>query len=305
MVSASPLSKRTAEVVGTGFTALDRIYSADRLAIETLGGSCGNVMISLSMLGRKVAPVLELGDDITAVRLINEFTRAGADVTHIGRQSDAGTPIVEQRTDPDTGQHYFSFAFGPRDGTRTRYVPATRKALAVAHRTVAGCDVFYADRTNADILRTMRLAKANGAVVVFEPSDFLDRAAISEACVVADIVKVSSDRLPPDVLLGEAVQVVTYGARGLKLLNKGTSTWLPAKLAPRFEDACGSGDMVTVGLIEALLSSRRLEDGSTCIDAIARGLAAGQRMAAANCAYAGARGMFREKGTQYVRTLMD
>ena len=51
------------DVAGTGFTVLDRVYADGDLADETLGGSCGNILVSLAMLHRRVAPVLALGDD--------------------------------------------------------------------------------------------------------------------------------------------------------------------------------------------------------------------------------------------------
>ena len=46
------------DVVGTGFTVLDRVFKDGTLSDEALGGSCGNVLVSLAMLQRRVAPVL-------------------------------------------------------------------------------------------------------------------------------------------------------------------------------------------------------------------------------------------------------
>lgn len=292
------------EVVGTGFTALDRVVSEDHVSIETLGGSCGNVLISLAMLGRRVAPVLELGDDDTAARLIEEFLEAGTDTTYVRRRQGMTTPIVEQTNDRATGQHRFSFVCGAHGGGRASYQPATRLLFEKAYRAVTCCRVFYADRTNTDILWTMRLAKEKGATVIFEPSDFSDRAAVDEACSVADIVKVSSDRLKSDILRSAQFVIVTHGSRGLELISSDASSWFPAVEASRFEDACGSGDMVTVALIDALLSSDGRRQETALHETVARGLMLGQRVAAANCAYVGARGMFRVEGSPYVRALL-
>ena len=53
------------DIAGTGFTVLDRIYADGHFTEEALGGSCGNVFLSLAMLHWRVAPVLALGMDET------------------------------------------------------------------------------------------------------------------------------------------------------------------------------------------------------------------------------------------------
>ena len=67
------------DVAGTGFTVLDRIFRDGRLGEESLGGSCGNVLVSLAMLQRRVAPILALGDDQVGERLVCEFARSRND----------------------------------------------------------------------------------------------------------------------------------------------------------------------------------------------------------------------------------
>ena len=90
-------------MAGTGFTVMDRIYADGDLTDEALGGSCGNVLVSLAMLHRHVAPVLALGDDDTGGRLVDEFTRAGAMVRYIARRKDVRSPILAQELDTRSG----------------------------------------------------------------------------------------------------------------------------------------------------------------------------------------------------------
>ena len=71
----------------------------------------------------------------------------------------------------------------------------------------------------------------------------------------------------------------------------------------RSKDICGSGDMVTVGLIDWLLTHYRGTRELVGQD-LADGIVAGQRLAAENCAYAGARGLFKEHGADYVRRIL-
>src|SRR5271168_650848 len=84
-----PLSAAT--VAGTGLTAVDRIYAAGRAGpLEALGGSCGNVLVSLAMLGHSVTPLVTLGVDPQGDYLHAEFKRAGCNVDLVFRKYDRG-----------------------------------------------------------------------------------------------------------------------------------------------------------------------------------------------------------------------
>jgi fructokinase len=67
-------------------------------------------------------------------------------------------------------------------------------------------------------------------------------------------------------------------------------------------DTCGSGDMVTIGLIDWILRSK---PATLTIDGILDGILSGQRLAAANCAFIGARGLARKYGAETVRAILD
>ena len=83
------------QVVGTGYTVLDRIYAdADAVTSEELGGTCGNVLISLAMLSRRVAPVLSLGEDEVGGRLLCAFDHAGAETRFIRRHAGRLQPAT-------------------------------------------------------------------------------------------------------------------------------------------------------------------------------------------------------------------
>ena len=61
--------------------------------------------------------------------------------------------------------------------------------------------------------------------------------------------------------------------------------------APRVIDTCGAGDMVTTGLIHALMSVGATRQ-SIGLNDVHSGLVMGQWLAALNCAFVGARGIF-------------
>jgi fructokinase len=61
--------------------------------------------------------------------------------------------------------------------------------------------------------------------------------------------------------------------------------------------------MVSIGVIDWIISHGLGPDRLTA-GALVEGVVAGQRLAAANCAYAGARGLFRSAGADYVRQVL-
>src|SRR3546814_8433199 len=81
------------DVVETGFTVLDRLYAEGDFSGEALGGSCGNVLVSLALLRRQVAPVLSLGSDEVGEQLVDAFRIAGADTRFIWHSEGRRSPV--------------------------------------------------------------------------------------------------------------------------------------------------------------------------------------------------------------------
>ncbi|QAB01158.1 hypothetical protein DC439_25540 (plasmid) [Agrobacterium tumefaciens] len=297
--------KRRADVVGTGFTVLDRLYQDGHFSDESLGGSCGNVLVSLAMLHRAVAPILRLGLDLAGERLMTEFCEAGAIVEHIHRKPELRSPILAEKLDTASGIHRFSFTCPETDTDLPRYEPIGEPELAEALPLLQACSVFYTDRLSESILKAMRAARAGGAIVFFEPSEIGNSDLFERALELSTILKYSSDRLD-DELDGMAlncVKIVTHGSSGLEVRDGSLKIWCSAIGASQVLDTCGSGDMVSVGIIDWLLTESLSIDevnGSQLVT----GVVAGQRLAAANCAYVGARGLFRQRGASYVRSLL-
>lgn len=294
------------EVVGTGFTALDRMYADGDFAAEELGGSCGNVLVSLAMLNRQVAPLIALGWDDVGSRLVNEFERAGADIRFINRRKDIRSPVIAQELDTASGQHSFSFTCKVTRTEFPRYRPIEDQEVSAAANAIAACSVFYTDRLSHGILTAMERAHLAGAIVYFEPSE-VNGELFERALKLASIVKYSSERLSSetDFLLAQssALAIITHGVDGLEIRKGAQTVWCKAVPASRVADTSGSGDMVSVGLIDWLLSSPHSPQALQIEDLIT-GVVAGQHLAAANCGYTGARGLFRDRGARYARYVL-
>lgn len=296
---------RHVDVAGTGFTVLDRVYRDGDLAGEGLGGSCGNVLVSLAMLQRNVAPVLALGDDHEGEKLVDEFSQAGAVVRYISRRPGMRSPVLAQELDTASGRHGFSFICPETNTALPRYHPIGEAELASALPVLTNCSVFYVDRLSESILEAMKMASSAGAFIFFEPSDIEEGDLFTQALSMCSILKYAQDRLGDHLseLRVECMQIVTYGAAGLEVRDAGQSVWCQAINAPAVLDTCGSGDMVSVGIIDWILAHQFNRTELRAADLLA-GVVVGQRLAAENCAYAGARGLFKARGAEYVRQVL-
>jgi fructokinase len=297
------------EVVGTGFTVLDRIYADGDFTAEALGGSCGNILLSLAMLNRAVTPVLSLGCDDVGRRLVDEFQTAGADIRFISLHLDRNSPVLAQELDTGTGEHRFRFTCLETDDEFPRYQPIGAGEVSKAEAAIEACSVFYADRISIGIVEAMEFARVAGALVYFEPSDIEDEDLFDRALQATSILKYSAERL--DGALGArmaacgAISVVTYGADGLELRQGAEAQWCEAVRIDQVTDTCGSGDMVSVGLIDWLLTQREMHVAEMTLSSILHGVIAGQRLAAENCGFAGAMGVFHEMGAIHARRILS
>ncbi len=297
------------DVVGTGFTVLDRVYVGSRdVSAEDLGGSCGNVLISLAMLRRHVAPVLRLGEDEVGIRLVGAFHHAGAETRYIYRRTGVRSPVLAQHLH-DAGVHTFAFRCPETDVDLPRYQPIEQAEVEQALPAIRNCSVFYADRLSDAIVDAMEAASSNGSVVYFEPSEVGDEKLFRRALAVTAVLKFSAERLAAladhvDVADG-LLLIVTHGEAGLEVRRGAERHWSRSHPAPEVRDTCGSGDMVSVGVIDWLLSNRRRGVSAFSLMDFVHAVEAGQRLAAENCAYVGARGLFRERGAEYARSVLE
>lgn len=176
---------------------------------------------------------------------------------------------------------------------------------------------FFMDRLSRAALLLARRAADNGAVVVFEPSAKSDEKLLREAVAIAHIIKYSDERFThvSGAMEGGSatlLEVQTFGAVGLRYrhrLARSVSAWkqLDAEPATNVADTCGSGDWCTAGLISMVATDglASLTEGGA--EGAAEALRFGQKLAAWNVGFEGARGgMYasgREKLEQHFRAL--
>ena len=296
-------------VAGTGLTALDVIYAGcDDRPLRALGGSCGNVLISLAMLGHWVAPVISIGADPSGDFLLDAFLRAGCETRFVFRESEEGSPVIIEHVDIATAQHHFTANCPDTDHRFPKWRSIDEHQVRCAWHTLELASVFYTDRLSPAIVTAMEAAHQAGGMVVFEPAARGDERLFARALRSISILKISDDTVGREMSVSEvreaSISIRTHGPHGLTVSVRGQETFSAACAAPRLIDTCGSGDMVTTGLIDRLLRRWRGK-GQWSAEDVIQGVAAGQRLAAVNCAFAGARGIFHAVGADRVRSALD
>jgi fructokinase len=293
--------------VGTGFIVLDVIrdtVGADATEKRFAGGSCGNVLTILAYFGWTANAVGRIGDDPAGRELLADLGKWGVETDFLQVETGRGTPVIIQENYVDARgrpRHRFSRACPVCGASLPGYRPLLTSEAATIAAKLPSHSVFYFDRVAPGALELAQKSRANGALVVFEPSGIKDERLFAECLKSAHVVKYANDRIEGihDVVAKAKVpiEIETLGAKGLRLrvrANGRVGAWqdLRAFSAPELRDAAGSGDWCTAGLIHGLMASgASVEKLVTDPSAVALATRQGQALAAINCGFEGARGL--------------
>lgn len=296
-------------VVGAGLVALDVVVDHTSENLEAsyfAGGTCGNVLTILSLLGWDAKPIARLRNDASATLLLNDLKRWGIDLQYVTQEDDGSTPVIIQNIrelSDGTRTHSFSL----RCPCCSAYLPGHKSILGndadeISHELPAH-QVFFLDRVSRGTLNLAKASAKCGAVVVFEPSGIGEPRLFREAWSIANIVKYSGDRIRDisDLNLQQSdnenllVEIVTLGEEGLRFRSKLTATKRAWKLLKSFRvaelrDAAGSGDWCTAGVIQKLAKGGLKVLKKVSADRLEGALRYGQALATWNCSFDAARG---------------
>lgn len=294
------------QVFGTGLIALDLVISADpETPIRAwTGGTCGNVMSILAVLGWDAYPIARMNGDPASARIRADMKKWGVQLKFASCKPTTDTPIIIQRilrTRDGSPRHRFSWACPHCGSWLPSFKPVTTKSVEGVSAHMRQAKAFFMDRLSRSALVLAKQAADFGAVVVFEPSAKSDAKLLSEALEIAHVIKYSDDRfarVPGAMDRGSSatlVEVQTVGANGLRYrhrLGRTVSAWkhMDAVQAVRLADTCGSGDWCTAGLIS--MSAKGGHEGliRSGEDGLVEALRFGQKLAAWNVGFEGARG---------------
>lgn len=273
-------------VLSVGYLVLD-VVTTTHVVGRSAGGTAGNVAANLAWLGQRAGLLARIGDDAAGRFLRDDLSEAGVDTRHIHRSAEVETPILIQRLTPSGPRYLFSCPVCNYKFASHR--PATREQAEEAASSAP--KMLFVDRASKASLDLMARVRAQGGVVMFEPNGPGRHSLTAEAIAMADILKVSEDRVSSlGSLLHSSpkhqVQVRTHGAQGLEF-RIGEGVWHKRRARRvQVSDSAGAGDWLTAGLLAHLNGDPRLTYRN-----ISAGLGLGQALAALSCIFIGARGM--------------
>lgn len=310
-------SKVRPAVVGTGLVALDIVLRKGHTPVITAGGTCANVLAILSYLGWSSTLVSRLAEDRAAKYVLHDLSTWGVSTRFARLAPTCETPVIVERIRQDAHGHPFhTFSLScPACGRRLpSYQPVTSSSmtgLLDGHPNLG--KVAFIDRVSRGALDLAQHTVANGGIVIFEPSSIRDEKLFKEMILIAHIVKYAQETLADYGELSWShatrLEIQTLGRGGVRFrsnLAELHRAWHHAQAVPVNElvDACGAGDWFTAVLVDRLCRRgvKGLISASKAVLFDAVNLA--QRIAAWNCAYAGARGgMYSSEGRRELRSL--
>ena len=311
------MEKQRHTCLGTGIFNLDTIVVREYpggegrrkfiedIALEEVGGTCGNVMCMLSHLGWQALPLSKFDDSEEGLKMTSDLRAYGCDTRFVTNTPNGGTTLLRctHKTSED-GVHTISFRTGSPGGSRfpkRKFIRARDEAAAFLESLDFVPDVFFFDDPAAGHRVLASGLRGKGSLVYFEPSQASTKADF-ESVALSDIVKFSGQNIP-DVSFtdqyGNKLFIQTMGKDGLRFNLRGEG-WvcLPPASNNYVVDWEGAGDWTSAAFIDALGKSGPLTFGSLTADRVRNALSEAQRVASRSVSYLGSKGMIHNRNKE-------
>ena len=294
-------------IIGTGIFNLDIIVKRDypqwpamrpfedKVVLEEVGGTCGNVMSILAWMGWNVRPIACLDDSPEGLIITEDLKRYGCDCRYVTNTPGGGTTLLRctHKKSAD-GQHTMSVRAGSPGGSRfpkRHFLRARDEAQIFLDQLIEMPSVFFFDDAAAGNRLLAKVLKERGAMVYFEPSKVATNADF-DAVKASDIIKFSDENVP-DVSFVEDFRgklfIQTMGPKGVRYKYK-NQPWEVVEALPiqHVVDTEGAGDCFTATFINAIAESGLTS--SSIPSAISKAMASASR----SVGYFGSKGFIHE-----------
>lgn len=274
-----------------------RVFN-EKVALEEVGGTCGNVVTMLAYLGEEVFPVARFDDSPEGLKLTEDFRRYGCDCRFVSNTPDGGTTTLRcvHKLDRE-GNHTLSSRIGSAGGSRfprRKFLRGRDEAPAFLEALDFVPDVFFFDDPASGHRVLAKGLREKGTLVYFEPAH-METSAEKGSVDVSDIIKFSNQNIP-DVAFTDGYKdklfIQTMGSEGLRFNLRGEG-WmnLPPAECEKVIDWEGAGDWTTSMLIHGLCQRGILSVRDMTGSAITEILLEAQRVAARSVEYLGSKGI--------------
>jgi sugar/nucleoside kinase (ribokinase family) len=302
---------------GAGLVALDVIMNGNPNTEPRLlaGGSCGNIMATLSFLGWKSYPIARLSDSPSSGLLFEDLRKHKVNLDLLTSTKDGSTPVIIHRIlkdREDNPRHKYEFRIPNTSIWFPSYKPVLSSKVDKIISFPIAPKIFYLDRVSRSTIDLAKHYKENGSLIFFEPSSISDEKQFKECLKVTDILKFSNDRLPEYKNLFPtrqvSIEIETLGVNGLLYRSyrnkKDDWRFMPAINIEDGIDNAGAGDWCSTGIIHGLYQN--LNEPifkNLTINKLEQAIAFGQFLSALNCKFYGARGLMYNFKYQEIKKL--
>jgi len=260
--------KSTSNIYAIGESLLDVIFKLDDTVTAKPGGSTLNTCISLGRLGHNVHFLTEYGNDKAGDKIEAFLNGNGVNSNFSIRHKERKSTLALAWLNESGNASYSFYQDLPTEAPSIKLPAFTQKDILLFGS-------FYAinPRNSNNILNLLRQAKADGALVLYDPnirpSKFKDteetRNQIMELIEQADIVKASDEDFAyifrtsnHTAVLEKLKQMkklffVTSGKNGVDVVFNGEITHLSIPCLEPISTV-GAGDNFNAGIIHAVLS---------------------------------------------------
>lgn len=302
-------------VLGTGNFALDIIYQreypegfdtsrkrnpfVDKLVIEEIGNTCGNVMCMLPYLGVEAYPIGHFDISEQGLMMTADLQRYGADTRFVKNSPDGGTTLMTcvHKLDQN-GRHVMSHrATAPNSRFPKRKQLRKDEVQGFLAQLDFNPDAYFFDVSDAGPRELAKAMKEQGVLVYYEPEGNKEMNKFLRCVDASDIIKFSGANIMdvsfveqyPDKLF-----IRTMGEDGMEFNLRGQG-W--KKVAPVPNDHVvdweGAGDWTSSVVIAELCMQEKLDVSSLIEDEVRSILETAAAIASRSVSFMGSKGMIQ------------
>ena len=300
-------------ILGTGNFGLDIIYQreypegfdvnkkrnpyVDKLVLEEVGNTCGNVMTMLPYLGVDTYPIAHLDESPQGQKITADLERYGADTRFVKNSPDGGTTLMTCVHKLDAkGEHVMSHrATAPNSRFPKRKLLRKDEVPAFVAQIGFRPDAYFFDVSEAGPRELAAAMKQQGVLVYYEPEGNKEMGKFLRCVAVSDIIKFSGANILDTAFVAaykDKLFIRTMGAEGMEFNLRGQG-W--RKVAPVPNDHVvdweGAGDWTTSVILAELCKQGLTDIARLTEDDVRRVLETAAALASRSVSYMGSKGM--------------